>query len=153
MTALLPQPHGFEGFGAGAKGATPYEQATSVARNPRDLLLKGDTALEPTPKPAECNHGVAQVPTLVDARLELIQIAFPGWPTSGGHPRGHGSLTSLGLSGERVPLAVGVGGLQIRVEVTASHDLNVNGAVCGKPFQKDRYFPLRNLRDDQTGGP
>ena len=35
----------------------------------------------------------------------------------------------------------------------ASHDLNVNGIVCAKPFQKDRFFPLQNLRDDHTGGP
>ena len=88
IVGLLPQPDGLEGFGAGAKGATPYEQAILVARNPCDFLLKGYTAFKPTPKPAERNHGVAQVPTLVEARLELIQIAFqvgpqrrtPSWP-------------------------------------------------------------------------
>ena len=30
----------------------------------------------------------------------------------------------------------------------ASRDRNGNGIVCGKPFQKDRYYPLQNLRDD-----
>ena len=35
----------------------------------------------------------------------------------------------------------------------AGRDRNVNGIVCGKPFQKDRLFPLQNLRDDNTGGP
>ena len=33
----------------------------------------------------------------------------------------------------------------------AFHDVDGNGIVCGKPFQKDRYYPLQNLRDDLTG--
>ena len=27
-------------------------------------------------------------------------------------------------------------------------DRNGNDIVCGKPFQKDRYYPLQNIRDD-----
>ena len=33
----------------------------------------------------------------------------------------------------------------------ASRDRNSNGIVCGKPFQKDRYYPLQNIRDDLPG--
>ena len=32
-----------------------------------------------------------------------------------------------------------------------SRDRNGNGEVCGKPLQKDRYYPLQNLRDDLPG--
>jgi hypothetical protein len=85
---VVAQPHSFEGFGAGAKNATPDKQATSVACNPSDLRFKGDPALELTPESSERDHRISQVPTLADARLEVVQMLTrldhqrrtPSWP-------------------------------------------------------------------------
>jgi hypothetical protein len=32
----------------------------------------------------------------------------------------------------------------------AEHDVNGNGIVCGRPYARDRFFPLQTILDDRT---
>src|SRR5215211_2089733 len=98
-------------------GTTPHREAIAEAEDPADLGIQGDAAPKPRAKTAQRQNDVTAVSNLVDARLELLEGGDHVRPPPP-HPFvpvvGH---VALDLGRERIPLDLGVRGLQERLNI------------------------------------